>query len=102
MVKPKRKQYSRHANEVSGKTNCIMGRCGSGKLMWLIFLLSPDPYSSSTYERFYDDINYITTKLLLNSVGDSASEASKAVAAAFPPSPDHRSILPRFFPFFPG
>ena len=97
MVKPKRKQYSRHANEVSGKTNCIMGRCGSGKLMWLNFLLSPDPY-----ERFYDDINYITAKLLLNSVGDSASEASQAVAAALPPFPDQRSILPRFFPFFSG
>lgn len=67
--------------------------------MWLIFLLSPYSYSSSTYERFYDDINYITTKLLLNSVGDSASEASQAVAAAFSPSPDHRSISPRFLPF---
>ena len=70
--------------------------------MWLIFLLSPDPYSSSTYERFYDDINYITTKLLLNSVEDLASEASQAVAAAFSPSPDQRSISPRFFAFFSG
>ena len=42
----------------------IMGRCGSGKLMCLIFLLSPYPYSSSTYERFYDDINYITTEFI--------------------------------------
>ena len=41
-----------------------MGRCGSGKLMCLIFLLSPYPYSSSTYERFYDDINYITTEFI--------------------------------------
>ena len=41
-----------------------MGRCGSGKLMCLIFRLSPYPYSSSTYERFYDDINYITNEFI--------------------------------------
>ena len=69
-----------------------------------MFLLSPYPYSSSTYERFYDDINYITTKLLLNSVGDSASEASQAVlAAAFPPPPPRPPLdFTPFFAFFSG